>query len=149
MECMSHGGAVFASHDEEDSKGLREALQSERYQALVALVNHAAQSPALVDRAQRPSREVLPPLVVEQWLAMRAGARALGPADPNGDFHEVRKQAKRTRYVAESVGPALGSKAASAIRRLARRARRIQDVLGEHQDAVVACAEIVQAGNER
>jgi CHAD domain-containing protein len=133
----------------EASRALNEALQSERYQVLLAGVNEAAQCPALVDRAEKPCREVLPPLVVEQWLALRAGARGLGPSSPNGDFHSVRKQAKRTRYVAESIGPFLGSKPASAIKRLARRSRRVQDVLGEHQDAVVACAEIVQAANDR
>jgi CHAD domain-containing protein len=46
----------------------------------------------------------------------------------------VRKKAKRLRYSAESAVPVYGRQA----RALATRAQKIQQVLGEHQDAVVA-----------
>jgi CHAD domain-containing protein len=49
-------------------------------------------------------------------------------------LHEVRKAAKRARYAAEAAAPALGSQA----RRFAKRVKKAQSVLGDHQDAVIA-----------
>ena len=50
------------------------------------------------------------------------------------DLHEIRKTAKRARYAAEAVRPVRGKSA----RRLARTMEDVQEVLGEHQDAVTA-----------
>ena len=46
----------------------------------------------------------------------------------------MRIEAKRVRYTCEALAPVLGKRAS----RLARAANELQDVLGEHQDAVVA-----------
>jgi CHAD domain-containing protein len=62
--------------------------------------------------------------------------------DPDEAFHEVRKHAKRARHAAEAVRAALDPCAAADADRFARRARRVQDVLGDHQDSVVAAATI-------
>jgi CHAD domain-containing protein len=48
-------------------------------------------------------------------------------------LHEARKAAKRARYAAEVLRPVTGRQA----RRFARRMKRLQSVLGEHQDAVI------------
>jgi CHAD domain-containing protein len=50
------------------------------------------------------------------------------------DLHAARIRAKRTRYAAEAVAPVLGKRA----RAVAAAAADLQDVLGQHQDAVVA-----------
>ena len=76
---------------------------------------------------------------VSWWL--RAAARALTPGAGDEEFHEVRKLAKRARYVAETVAPALEPDDERCAARFARKARRVQDVLGEHQDAAVAVQE--------
>jgi CHAD domain-containing protein len=44
--------------------------------------------------------------------------------------------ARRARYAAEAMTPAIGQKAA----RFAKRMKRVQSVLGEHQDSVIAAA---------
>jgi CHAD domain-containing protein len=62
------------------------------------------------------------------------GALPDDPADPA--LHEVRIRAKRLRYACEAVAPV----APDAVTVLARRAAALQDVLGRHQDAVVASA---------
>jgi CHAD domain-containing protein len=49
-------------------------------------------------------------------------------------LHDVRKAAKRARYAAESAVPVAGKKAS----RLASKMEDLQDLLGEHQDAVTA-----------
>jgi CHAD domain-containing protein len=58
------------------------------------------------------------------------------PAGPERDaaLHDARKAAKRARYAAETAAPALGGDA----RRLARRLKKLQSVLGDHQDTVIA-----------
>jgi CHAD domain-containing protein len=49
-------------------------------------------------------------------------------------LHEARKAYKRARYAAEALAPLAGGPA----RRLVKRLKTLQDVLGEHQDTIVA-----------
>ena len=49
-------------------------------------------------------------------------------------LHGARKAAKRTRYAAEASRPALGPPA----KKFAKRIKRVQQLLGDHQDSVVA-----------
>lgn len=58
------------------------------------------------------------------------------PTDP--ELHEIRKAVKRARYAAELAHEA-GVRGA---RRYIKRAKSVQDLLGEHQDAVVAAATL-------
>ena len=55
------------------------------------------------------------------------------PEEPsNEELHAVRKKGKRARYAAELAGRD----------KLVKRAKKLQDVLGEHQDAVVAAERL-------
>ena len=58
----------------------------------------------------------------------------LGATPPDAALHAVRIRAKRCRYAAEATIPVFGTPA----QRFARAIADVQDVLGEHQDAVVA-----------
>jgi CHAD domain-containing protein len=49
-------------------------------------------------------------------------------------LHEMRKSAKRLRYAAEATAPVAGAKAD----RLVDEVKAVQELLGEHQDSVVA-----------
>jgi CHAD domain-containing protein len=60
--------------------------------------------------------------------------RALGDEPPDEQLHAVRIRAKQCRYAAEAVTPAVGKEA----KRFAAAVEGLQEVLGEHQDAVVA-----------
>ena len=51
----------------------------------------------------------------------------------NEVLHQARKSARRARCASEAMVPAIGGKA----RRFARQMKRIQSVLGEHQDSVI------------
>jgi CHAD domain-containing protein len=66
------------------------------------------------------------------------------PAGPGRDtaLHEARKAAKLARYAAEAVSPAFGKQA----RRFVKRAKKVQSVLGDHHDGVVARATIRELG---
>jgi CHAD domain-containing protein len=65
---------------------------------------------------------------------MRHARRARPGHDADVAYHEARKAAKRARYAGEAVRPALGQQA----RRFTKQMKRVQTVLGDHQDAVVA-----------
>ena len=58
------------------------------------------------------------------------------PADE--ELHKVRKVGKRARYAAELAGR----------KNFVKRAKKLQDVLGEHQDAVVAAGRLRELAAE-
>jgi CHAD domain-containing protein len=128
---------------------LRAALGTARYIELLDRLVEAAAGPDLTPAASRPCSEALPPLVRRSWKKLRRKGRALDPASSDEDFHRVRVLAKRARYGAEAVAPALGRKKGKAARAFADRASDVQDVLGELQDAVVARETILEIARRR
>ena len=62
------------------------------------------------------------------------------PPSPARDvaLHGTRKAAKRARYAAEAARPTLGKPA----KKLGKRVKAVQSLLGEHQDSVVARAAL-------
>ena len=94
------------------------------------------------DLAGEPCRTALPPVAVSAWQRLAKAARRLRPSAPVEAFHEVRERAKRARYTAELIAPFLDDRLAHGATRFIRSTARVQDLLGEHQDAVVAAAEI-------
>ncbi|MDG3003773.1 CHAD domain-containing protein [Paludisphaera mucosa] len=121
---------------------MRRTLTGERFKKLLAELEKAADDPPVGERAGKPCRKILPPLVVKAWKRLRSDADGLAADSPDVAFHEIRKRAKRARYTTELVASALGPKPEKRARRIINLARKIQDVLGEHQDAVVALTEV-------
>jgi CHAD domain-containing protein len=126
------------------ARALREGLQGDRYRQIVTTLESSAEHPALKDEAWQPCRTVLPPLAAAAWRRLKKRARDLDESDPDAEFHEVRKRAKRARYAAELIAPALCRRTDKDAERFVRLTTRVQDVLGEHQDAIVASTEIEQ-----
>jgi CHAD domain-containing protein len=101
----------------------------------------AAASPRLItSRAIQPARDLLPRLVAKPWRQLAygsdgvTGAGALDRLAEDDEWHEVRIRAKRARYATEAVAGVLGGPAAA----LAKALGAVQNLLGEHQDAVIA-----------
>ena len=69
---------------------------------------------------------------VEKALALDPGP------ERDAALHAARKAAKRTRYAADAARPVLGKPA----KKLAKRVKKVQSVLGVHQDSVVARAAL-------
>jgi CHAD domain-containing protein len=118
-----------------------ELMAGERYLLLIDRLVDAAMYPRTNDAARRPAGAVLLPLVRTSWarLARRAARVRSGRPDRArylSDHHRVRIAAKQLRYTCDAVAQALGDDAL----RLSTQAERVQDLLGEHQDAVVAAA---------
>ena len=117
-------------------------LSSPRYVELLDRLVEAAGEPRLTGRAARPARTTLPPLVARSWRKLARAGRSVGPESPDDELHRVRVLAKRARYAAEAVAPALGGGARKGATSFARRAADVQEVLGELQDSVVAAGTI-------
>ncbi len=114
------------------------ALISDRYIALVERLVDAATYPRTTDAARRPCSVVLPPAIRASWATMRRRAAPVtrkrhGNPTPV-QYHQVRIAAKHVRYLCDAAAPALGPKAG----KLGMQVARVQEVLGEHHDAVVA-----------
>jgi len=117
---------------------LLEALDSPRCNRLVAGLETLTLEPPRGPRAAAPARDVLPPAVRQAYRQARRRMRRARhtPAGPARDLalHRARKSARRARYAAEAAAPAVGRPA----RKFARAMKRVQSVLGAHQDAVLA-----------
>jgi CHAD domain-containing protein len=114
------------------------ALDSARYFALRDTLDEVLADPPLSAEADRPAGRVLPATARRTYRRTRRRIHQAGHTPPGGGqeaaYHEARKAAKRARYAGEAVSPALGQDA----RRFTKQMKKIQSVLGDHQDAVVA-----------
>lgn len=113
-------------------------LDGPRYMALLTTLHALLEEPPLRPAAGRPASEVVAGAVLKDYrrLARRVEAALAAPAGQARDeaLHGARKAAKRTRYAAEAARPALGRPA----KKFAGRIKRVQQLLGDHQDSVVA-----------
>ncbi len=120
---------------------LLEALRSERYTALLDSLVDAARQPRLTAAA-----EALTSLLYRAWRRLERRAAVITADDPDERYHAVRVLAKRARYAAEAISPALGARGKQA-RAFASRAAALQDQLGLLQDAVIA-ADLIRRAAE-
>jgi CHAD domain-containing protein len=123
------------------------ALESERYFRLLDSLDELIANPPLTGDERKAAKQ-LPEILEHDWLRMRKAVRRMESAadldERDHELHEVRKAAKRLRYAAESAEPALGLTAT----RVAGLAEQVQEVLGDHQDSVVARALLRQLAVE-
>lgn len=120
------------------------ALASPRYNALRDLLDAAVTAPNLTERATELAVDVVPGVVQKPWRKLKAAVTDLGDSPADEALHELRIMAKRTRYAAEAAAAVFGKRAL----RFAKRVAEVQDVLGEHQDAVVARAWLAKTAHE-
>ena len=110
------------------------AMTSERYRQLLEQLVELAEAPPFTGKGgRRAGKKGLARLVRKPWRRVRREVER-STDDPDDErLHEVRKRAKQARYASEAAGPAVGKPA----RRFARAMERVQDHLGDLQDAVV------------
>jgi CHAD domain-containing protein len=118
---------------------LRAALRTPRCAALLEETARIATAPPFKGRDPgRRAVDVLPRLVRRPVRDLRREAKKQGKAPDDDGLHRLRIGIKRVRYAAELAAPAAGRKARRAVKRLSK----VQDVLGEHNDARVACEQL-------
>jgi len=94
--------------------------------------------PPRTELARQPASEVLPRAVQRAYRRtskrMTRALAELTGADGDAALHEARKAAKRARYAGEAVASAFDPSAS----RFARQMKKLQSVLGDHQDRVIS-----------
>jgi CHAD domain-containing protein len=98
--------------------------------------NPAVDEPAGVD-AQRPLAKVVSRRIARAHANLVQRGRSIHPETPDDQVHDLRKDAKRLRYLLESFGSLLQD---APRRAFVRRLKAFQDNLGEHHDAAVHVA---------
>jgi CHAD domain-containing protein len=138
--------AHFTTAISDAREALVDALDSDRYRALTheleTLVLPDPPAPRLRRRARKALRRADAALAYAQSLPRaRTGVGLPGAATFDTALHEARKAYKRARYAVEVVAGGSGRG-----RRLGRRLSDLQDVLGDHQDGVIAVALLRDLG---
>jgi CHAD domain-containing protein len=110
-------------------KDLLIGLESPRYFALIDLIDETIAHPPVVE----PDVS-LADVASREWQKLRKTVKSLPAVPSDAELHRVRIKAKRARYSAELAAPDGGH----AVERFVDRVKKLQDILGEHQDAVVA-----------
>jgi len=123
---------------------LLRALRQPRYAVLHRALHDAVAAPRLTPRAHARAADALPRAVRPAWRRLRRSVDELAAAPSDVALHGVRIRAKRCRYAAELASTVIGRPA----RELGAALTRVQDVLGEHQDAVVAGAWLAKVAPE-
>ena len=126
----------------QNSRALGEALQGERYRDLLASLAAAIESPTLKDDAWEPCRRALPPLAAATWRQLKKVGREPRAGQSGRGLSPGPQTRQARRYAAELIAPALGSRTVKQAQRFIRLTTQLQDILGEHQDAIVAATEL-------
>ncbi len=138
-----------------------EALGGERYAQLLTALEELVGAAPLSAKAARPSGTGIRKLVAKDERRLRRAVDALPPqaddsgADRDAGLHEIRKAAKRLRYSAELAaslpghsggGHTSAKKQRRRAKKTAKSAAKIQQLLGQHQDSVMARAQLAELG---
>jgi CHAD domain-containing protein len=117
---------------------LVQALDTPRYFVLLDQIDALLADESLAVGASKPARAELPAAILRTYrrTSRRMGRASRATAGQPNDtaLHQARKAAKRARYAGEAVAPAMGKKA----RRFVKRMQRVQSLLGDYQDSVMA-----------
>ncbi|OSY39234.1 MULTISPECIES: CYTH and CHAD domain-containing protein [Pseudonocardia] len=129
----------FARTRAETGAAVLEVVDGERYAALKGALRRLLADPPLSSRAERPAGRTMPAMAGRTARKLdRRMERALGDLEAGQvaplSLHDARKTGKQLRYATEVIRPVAGSDA----RRFAKRLKRVQRVLGDHQDVVVS-----------
>jgi CHAD domain-containing protein len=125
---------VLIENDRQTARrSLLEALTGDRYRELLARLEEATVT-LPVQNESFPVRN----LAKRAFRKLQKQMRLVGPETTDSELHRARIAGKRARYAAELAEPLVGKSAS----RFVKRAKEFQDVIGQHQDAVVAEARV-------
>jgi CHAD domain-containing protein len=121
---------------------MKEGLKSERYSELVERLRIGSLSPEMTLEAGEPPSEIMLPMILNAWKKLARTANKLQPEDAPVKYHHVRKMAKRVRYATELLMMNLAVSDRENAEQFIKCLKKLQDTLGEHQDAVVAAKTV-------
>ncbi|WP_187582598.1 CHAD domain-containing protein [Gordonia sp. OPL2] len=119
-----------------------EAMTSDRYRDLLAVLGMWTDTPPLAADSRIRTDDLRTIVRRGARKADKRLAAAITTGEPT-DLHRARKAAKRARYAAELARPVLDKRHGKA---RVKRFKRIQTVLGDHQDATIAAESLRRLG---
>lgn len=121
-------------------KAMLRTLDSRRYARFVESYSaFLRRGPARRSQyARRPVLEAGPDLIQRRYRKFRKAGDVIAKDSPAEEYHELRKRGKRLRYALEFFAEIYGKPATELTKAL----KSLQDVLGGHQDAEVAVAQL-------
>jgi len=126
--------AKIEARRERSRDKLLEALQSERYFELLDSFESAVTELAEVSSVVQAHE-----IAGAEFAELRLAAEQLAPDPTDPELHALRITAKRARYGAELMAT---GRATKPLLRYLEALKELQDVVGEHQDAVVSEATL-------
>lgn len=128
---------------------LQEALRSDRYFRLLDELEAFRDAPPVrseaVARGRRESAKAVDKSARRLRRSHKAATRARRGTDHENALHQVRKDAKRLRHVAETAALVRGRRAG----KVAKAAQRQQKILGDFHDAVIARDLLITVGSRQ
>lgn len=128
---------------------LAEVLRSKRYATLLvewrSWLGGAGPAADGDKDALRPIGRVAADRTRSAQRQLLERGRAIGPSSPAEDLHELRKDAKKLRYLLECFGSVFAPVPRKAF---VQRLKALQDNLGEHQDAEVHVAQLREISHD-
>ena len=140
-EVLEEVAALLRERRVEARRGMLKALDSNRYERLVASFSatlRGGRSPTPTD----PILEAAPELLRDRYKKVRKSANTLSEDSPPEHFHDLRKKGKRLRYALEPLQEIYGKPAKKMVKLL----KKTQDDLGDHQDLIVASGLMEELG---
>ncbi|MEU0388390.1 CYTH and CHAD domain-containing protein [Streptomyces chartreusis] len=130
---------TWASGEHDGARGrLIGVLDSRRYLALLDTLDALIADPPLRKAAGKKPHKQIAKAVTRDFRKVAGLVERAVELEPGTDrdvaIHEARKKAKRARYAAEAARPALGKPAKDLVKSM----KALQNLLGEHQDSVMA-----------
>jgi CHAD domain-containing protein len=142
LQRLEGEAAELGGEDAKHARSLLNALRTDRKRCRRRLMTFLRSGDylALLDDAERAIDELRPSgsdaslddLAHKAFGKVGKAVRKLSDEPADDELHAVRKKGKRARYTGELAGR----------KKSVKRAKKLQDVLGEHQDAVVAAERL-------
>jgi CHAD domain-containing protein len=132
--------AALEKRRERARRRLLEALESRRHARLVTRLAEMLRRgpPRRLPAARVRARAAFPGLIERRHARIRKAGKGLGPRSAPERFHRLRIRCKRLRYAVENASDLYGAAASDYIDALVR----VQDILGLHQDSVIAVSRL-------
>jgi CHAD domain-containing protein len=121
---------------------LRRTMNGKRYLAMLEMLESWRVDPPYTDAASAPRRAASSYVRKAERRMLKGLRLALEPDAPDELLHKARKAEKRYRYACELAQDVLGPKSEQAI----KKAKSLQKLLGEFQDAVVSADTLRRLG---
>lgn len=131
-----------------EHRRLAKVLRSARYRSLVTGWRRWLEEPA-TDVSGRDASRPIGPVAADRigraQAQLLSRGRSIGPTTAAEELHELRKDAKKLRYLLECLG---GLYAPAPRKVFVQRLKALQDNLGEHQDTEVHVAELRRVAHD-